>query len=620
MKIFNLLRNKKSQVLITAIIVVALVLVIGASLLFHGRSFRDVSKGHKKTMSAYSLAKSGIEMAKRKIKTSVPPSGPPGSCSGESGGPGGSGSGEIQPPITYNVDSGGEITIEATDGAITSIAKIDGTIQVLTETVPIPTGGGGGGGAATTWAKIYGRSGGEQYCWSIEQTSDSKYIFMGPTGTNGWGWGYGDIVVGRLLEDGNLDTSFGTNGLVVYGEAQQEGLVSYRYKILPLSSGDYVFAAATESFGKKNKFDIALVKINNSGNIVWQFGFDGALNEDWFGALKPTLNSAGIHDGYIIGGYGLSYNSVNEIYLIRTDLNGNLVTDGSFGGTKGAMTYGKASFDLYCHDLQQTFDSAGNPSGYVIVGSATSGTVRHMLLIKVSASGAEEWTKEIYSSGAGIEELYSVQQTFDSNGNPSGYLVGGRATIGPGAPTYTNGILIQTLTNGTINWVKTYDTGNTFNDDIENIKKTDDGYALAGFAVNSGFYDAALIKVNDVGVTTWAKLYGNGSNETFRAIDQTSDGGYILGGGSKSWSIAPAEYEFLFIKVDAFGELCCSLNISKDPLNFTETPHSSGDFTILSPDLNDRAVPSITRSPIAFLTNDSAAPEDNPNNPICDNP
>lgn len=60
--------NRKSQVLIVAIIVLAIVLALGSALLFHSRSLRDVTSLQVDTDKAYSLAKSGMGIAEDYIE------------------------------------------------------------------------------------------------------------------------------------------------------------------------------------------------------------------------------------------------------------------------------------------------------------------------------------------------------------------------------------------------------------------------------------------------------------------------------------------------------------------------------------------------------------------------
>ena len=62
---------------------------------------------------------------------------------------------------------------------------------------------------------------------------------------------------------------------------------------------------------------------------------------------------------------------------------------------------------------------------------------------------------------------------------------------------------------------------------------TDGGYVIAGGTVadmNINDMDYYLIKTDSVGDTLWTKTYGGSGWDEARAIQQTSDGGYIIVG------------------------------------------------------------------------------------------
>ena len=93
-----------------------------------------------------------------------------------------------------------------------------------------------------------------------------------------------------------------------------------------------------------------------------------------------------------------------------------------------------------------------------------------------------------------------------------------------------------------IMWDKTY--GGSSWDSLVSIQQTsDDGYIVAGYTFsndgdvsdgNNGKSDFWIIKLDGSGNKVWDKTYGGSDMEHIESIQQTSDGGYIVAGGTKS--------------------------------------------------------------------------------------
>lgn len=99
----------------------------------------------------------------------------------------------------------------------------------------------------------------------------------------------------------------------------------------------------------------------------------------------------------------------------------------------------------------------------------------------------------------------------------------------------------------------------------------DGGFILAGYSESGvsgnktdycrGGYDYWLVKVDKNGVVEWQRTIGGGDHDYLFCLDQTSDGGYILGGTSISHisgektvdMIAVADY--WIVKTDGVGNI-----------------------------------------------------------------
>lgn len=115
-------------------------------------------------------------------------------------------------------------------------------------------------------------------------------------------------------------------------------------------------------------------------------------------------------------------------------------------------------------------------------------------------------------------------------------------------------VIFSLSVNAQITFQKTF--GGINNDEANYIQQTSDGgYIIAGSSYNfvSGFNkDAYLIKTDASGNMLWNKTYGNTCDEEATCVQQTFDGGYIIGGFYHSGGINDGA---VFIKTDANGNI-----------------------------------------------------------------
>ncbi len=214
--------------------------------------------------------------------------------------------------------------------------------------------------------------------------------------------------------------------------------------------------------------------ITISGNVKKWTKTYGGLGDEQGWAVRAASGG-----GHIITGKTESYGAgQSDVYLINIDLDGNMVWDKTFGGTRSD----------YGYDVQPTADG-----GYIITGADWSVVPvtpynADVYLIKTGADGNVSWTKTFGDTNFGAG--FSVQQTSDG-----GYIIAGQtASYGAGnADIY----LIKTNSSGDMVWVKTFggaswDTGRSV------IRTTGGGYIIVGHTMSfgAGGYDMYVVKTD----------------------------------------------------------------------------------------------------------------------------
>jgi len=358
------------------------------------------------------------------------------------------------------------------------------------------------GGADSDWGR------------SVLVTSDGGYVIVGKTAS--FGAGLDDIYLIRTDASAAIqwDTTFGGSG------------VDRGYSVVPASDGGYIIAGETSSFGAGNG-DVCLIKIDDSGDTVWTRTIGGG-DSDWGSSVIATSDG-----GYAIVGATLSSGAGNgDVYLIKTDVNGDTLWTETYGGTEPDRG-------------ESVIETSGG--GYVITGRTSSygAGSSDVYLIKTDDSGDTVWTRTF--GGVEVDRGKSVIET-----SGSGYIIVGQtSSFGAGLDDV---YLIRTDSSGDTVWTKTF--GGAGADCGESVVETSDGGCIVAGRTSSsgaGLDDVYLLKTDSSGSLVWQRAFGGADSDWGRSVIVTSDGGYAVMGGTFSFGSGSADV--YLIKTDANGDL-----------------------------------------------------------------
>jgi uncharacterized repeat protein (TIGR02543 family) len=286
--------------------------------------------------------------------------------------------------------------------------------------------------------------------------------------------------------------------------------------------------------------------------IQWQISLGGTYDEghdESIACIQQTSDG-----GYIIAGSSCSNDgdvqsvhhgtvATHDFWVVKLDSDGDIEWERSLGGTH----------DDQAHFVQQTSDG-----GYIVVGSSYSddgdvqsvhhGTVAtsDLWVVKLDSDGDIEWERSL--GGTYEENGLSIQQTGDG-----GYIVAGTSYSNDGdvqsvhhgaVATSRDAWIVKLDLEGDIEWERSI--GGAYDDGVTSIRQTSDGgYIFVGLSYSndgdvSGHHGTAatrdywVVRLYSNGDIDWQKSLGGSDNDAGRAIEQTSDGGYIVSGYADS--------------------------------------------------------------------------------------
>ena len=271
----------------------------------------------------------------------------------------------------------------------------------------------------TLWTKTYGGSGIDEGN-SIYQTADGGFILAGARSNN------------LLIYDAWLirtDSNGDTIWTKTYGDNFAEELAS---SVIETSDSGFAFTGFSNTQTTFSR-DVWLVRTDAAGDTLWTRTF-GGTGSDLGAAVLQTADN-----GFIVTGKTRVIGGEYDLYLIRTDENGNTLWTKTYNGPSSPNSVDDG------RDIELMSDG-----GVAIVGFSNLNT----WLLRTDANGDTLWTKQYPGSGG---------DSFDKTSDGGFVIVGGIQ-------------LIRTNANGDLLW------STTFAGLANSVQQTSDGgYIVAGY-------------------------------------------------------------------------------------------------------------------------------------------
>jgi hypothetical protein len=206
----------------------------------------------------------------------------------------------------------------------------------------------------TQWARFIGDLGNEKAVGALNFCGGGYLLAGSTTSANG----RADLYWAILANDGVLIDE------KTFGDPNASETLS---SLAATPDGGYLMGAQTRTGANS---DALVIKLNSAGNLVWATRLDGSGQET---VAAARVLPRGL--GYAVAGSATSYGSgAQDVFLVRLDLNGNIVWHKAFG----------ASLPDEAHDMIALSDG-----GFLIVGSSRSfDTSSEFIIIKTDANGA----------------------------------------------------------------------------------------------------------------------------------------------------------------------------------------------------------------------------------------
>ncbi|MFH0968458.1 MAG: hypothetical protein V1862_12315, partial [Methanobacteriota archaeon] len=325
------------------------------------------------------------------------------------------------------------------------------------------------------WNRAFGGNESD-YGLSVKSTTDGGSIIVGTTGSNNGdisGYhGNGDLWILRLSSTGDP----------LWKKVYGGNLTDEGGDVLQTPDGGFILAGYTmsddgDASGHHGGGDLWMIRLDQAGSIIWQRTFGGS-NRDSGSSIIRTSDGGYAMTGntYSTDGDVSTNHGSSDLWVIKTDVNGSLLWQKTFGGSK--FDWGHSLVELPGGDLLVAGVSA-SADGDVSLNHGSG----DIWVLRLTPDGQKIWEKTY--GGSFSDNVWKVELSPNGGAYLSGetFSVDGDVTKNQGdadlwvAEINATGSLLWSKTFGGKNyesgsWVKLMPDGNLV---VTGITQSEDG-------------------------------------------------------------------------------------------------------------------------------------------------
>ncbi|MCB0662709.1 MAG: T9SS type A sorting domain-containing protein [Saprospiraceae bacterium] len=310
------------------------------------------------------------------------------------------------------------------------------------------------------------------------------------------------------------------------------------YESTQADNEDYISVGFTETGSANSGQEVWIVRFDLDGDILWEKTLGGSGDQKGYSIVEAQ-------DGYVIVGDYTSMggqNNPTDIFIIKINEAGEILWTRNYGNIESDKAW----------KVKSTSD--GN---FVLVGRTENPTTgdADMFILKTDSNGDSLWM-QTFDNQSEIDEAFDVIEI--SNGF---VLLGNSGNVGADI------FLVQTDENGNEVRRSTFNQSGSFKFDSKaSILRNGDNYLIAGSYFENGIR-AFIAEFDNLLDFSKIRFYGNGIEQGFTSMIPTSDGNFLAVGFQLKVPSDPSQV--FMVQVDPNLDLLSSRVVFGDPVSAT---------------------------------------------------